>query len=896
MGWGQKQTSAFGALAPVGILTVPVASEPLSEALARQLLDLHRDALPDLSGLIVLVPNHRAGQDFARALAHAAGARALVPPRITPLKAWAESAADGVAEPHSQRLARLHGVLRQQAWLGQVDKWALAQELLTLADELSAARLGGEIAGRIRALHADTLDRAALNRETALIEAVWRTLNQDDSDPQARYARALRALAQQASAPLYAYALGPLTAVEKRFFEGYAERAPVQFFVTAEGSEGVAATLHAAWQTTEPPLKVRASALAAAHPDSPLRGHLKLCPAAHLEAEARSVATWVAEQLQAGRRQLALIALDRETSRRTRALLERMQVLVSDETGWTLSTTTAAAVIDRWLSCVADDFPHTELLDLLKSPFVLGDLAERQEPVLALEGVMRKFGIACGMRDIQRAARADSAAAQALPWLDLLSQAARSFSQSRAPLHGWLTRLLTSLEQLAALPVLRADGAGAAMLNLLDQFREELANDRERYNFNEWRRWLDMALENASFMDTGVSSPIVLTSLPAARGRVFEAVAIIGADAQHLPARATPGLFSQSIRAQLGLATAADNAAQTTDDLLHLLTQGPALISWQAWRDDEPNPASPLVVRLQALHQAAWQHPIEIQPIAEPPVQTSDLPTPSLLPAPTVPLNQLPRRYSPTAYQTLLDCPYRFYARYVLGLRLLDEAEEVLDKSDYGNALHRILKRFHDAAPPEERDAALSLLDQLSEAEFAALPAYTAADWRIKWRAIQPAYIDAWLAAMQSGWRFESAETDVETELDVPSLGKIVLHGRIDRIDRKGEALQVIDYKTTATKTLEKKRDAPGENIQLAVYAYLCNAAAAFLPINEDAITPVALDGETDVEAIVLRLPLLLEALVQQTGLIAHGVDAVCQYCEVRGLCRKGMWEAQHDG
>ena len=209
----------------MGILTVPVASGRLTEALARHLLELHRDALPDLSGLMVLVPNHRAGQDFARALSHAAGARALVPPRITPLKAWAESVADGMAEPQSQRLARLHGVLRQQGWLAQVDKWALSQELLTLADELSAARLGGEIAGRIRALHADTLDRAALNRETALIEAVWRTLNQDDSDPQARYARALRVLAQQAEAPLYAYALGPLTAIEKRFFEAYAERA-----------------------------------------------------------------------------------------------------------------------------------------------------------------------------------------------------------------------------------------------------------------------------------------------------------------------------------------------------------------------------------------------------------------------------------------------------------------------------------------------------------------------------------------------------------------------------------------------------------------------------------------------------------------------------------------------
>lgn len=869
----------------MGILTVPVSSEFVGAALARQLLEQHRDRLPDLSGLIVLVPNHRAGQDFARALADAAG-RPLMPPRITPLKTWADSVADGGAEPSAQRLARLHGVLRQQAWLGEVDTWALAQELLALADELSTARLGGEIAGRLRALHADALDR-----ETALIVAVWRALNQHDSDPQARYARALHTLAQHADAPLYAYALGPLTAVEKLFFERYAAKTPVQFFIRAESSEGVAATLQTAWQTIEPPLKTRAEALAMAHPESPLRGKLKLCPAAHLEAEARAVTTWVAEQLHAGRRRLALIALDRATSRRARALLERMQVLIADETGWTLSTTTAAAVIDRWLSCVANDFPQSELLDLLKSPFVLGELADRQKPVLALEGVIRKFGIARGMRDMRRAAQADSVAVLALRWLDSLDQAARRFTQSRASLHKWLTRLLASLEEINALPALRADAAGAAVLDMLDQFRNELADDRERYSFYEWRRWLDMALEQASFMDTGVSSPIVLTSLPAARGRVFEAVAIIGADAQHLPARAAPGLFSQPVRAQLGLATAAEDAVQTTDDLLHLLTQGPALISWQASQDNEPNPASPLVTRLQALHQAAWQCELDIQPIAEPPVHASVLPDRTRPPAPVLPLHRLPRRYSSTAYQMLLDCPYRFFARSVLGLRELDDAEDGLDKSDYGNALHRILKRFHDAAPPAERDAALQLLDRLSEAEFAPLPAYTAADWRIKWRAIQPAYIDAWLAAVQSGWRVESAETEIETELDVPSLGKIVLHGRIDRIDRNGDALQVIDYKTTARKKLETQCSTPGENVQLAVYAYLCNAAAAFLPIHDATVSPVMLDGETDVEAIVMRLPLLLEAIAQHTGLTAHGIDAVCKYCEARGLCRKGVWE-----
>ncbi|MDO9635556.1 MAG: PD-(D/E)XK nuclease family protein, partial [Thiobacillus sp.] len=359
----------------------------LPHAVARHLLDQHADRLPDLSGLTVLVPNLRAAQDLARALARGAGGHVLIPPRITPLKSWADSVAAGPAEPQARRLAQLHGVLRKTGWLGNVDRWTLAGELLTLADELSAARLGGEIGSQIRALHADALDR-----ETALIEAVWQTLNRDGHDPQARYARALDALAEQIAAapqPIYGYALGTLTAVERQFLARCAEHAPLTLF-EADADAPLAHTLHQAWMQTEPPLRDRAHALAQRLPASPLQDRLTLAPAPHLEAEARAVATWVADQLHAGRRSIALIALDRETARRVRALLERMDVLVADETGWTLSTTTAAAVIDRWLECVASDFPHVELLDLLNSPFVLGEPGARQDQVLAFELALRR--------------------------------------------------------------------------------------------------------------------------------------------------------------------------------------------------------------------------------------------------------------------------------------------------------------------------------------------------------------------------------------------------------------------------------------------------------------------------------------------------------------------------
>ncbi len=881
MGQGEGQTPIPGTL-------TPLAGAALPHAVARRLLACHADRLPDLSGIVVIVPNHRAAQDFARALARAAGCAALIPPTLMPLRAWAESLAGGRAEAPALRLARLHGVLRRSNGLGAADTWTLAGELLGLADELTATRFGEAPGARLRALHGE-----ALARETALVETVWATLGVDHDAPEARYARALDALLETlrtAPRPVHAYALGPLTGVERHFLDRCATCVPFEHH-TFDTSTGACHVLQQAWQHTDPPLAARAAALAARFPSSPLGGRITLAPAAHLEAEAQAVAAWVAGQLKAGHRDIALIALDRATARRVRALLERLDVLVADETGWALSTTAAAAVVDRWLECVAADFPHAELLDLLKSPFVLGAPGARQDEVLRFELALRRHGVAQGLADMQRLAHAEFGTLPA--WLATLADARQGFGERRAPLAVWLARLADSLACLGAIAPLTADTAGAVLLDTLDTLRRELATDTEPYGFAEWRHWLDRALEAASFVDAAVSSPVVLTSVPAARGRLFDAVAVLGADARHLPPRPAPGLFSQATRTELGLSGIREATELVVDDLMQLLVQGPALLSWQAWRDDEPNPASPLVLRLQALHQMAWGASLPLQAPGRPPAQPGEPPAAACVtPAPTVPAVHLPRRYSPTVYQILLDCPYRFFVRSVLGIRELDAADEALDKSDYGSALHRILKVFHDGAPPTERDAALAQLQSCAAAGFEALPAYTAAAWNSRWNPVQAAYVDAWLDWVAQGWHYASGETEFTVPRNVDGLGEVILHGRVDRVDVRDDVRTVIDYKTASRHQLKKKLDTPDEAVQLPFYAWLADAAAAFLPIDETPVIPLTLEGDTDIGAIAERLPALLAAIAAGAPLRAQGVDATCAHCEARGLCRKGMWHA----
>ena len=103
------------------------------------------------------------------------------------------------------------------------------------------------------------------------------------------------------------------------------------------------------------------------------RGRLSLFGAASLEEEAAAADVRVRSWLLEGRQRIAVVVQDRLVARRLRALLERAEVLVQDETGWALSTVAAATVIMRFLDCLGSDFHHRDLVDLLKSPFLFAD-------------------------------------------------------------------------------------------------------------------------------------------------------------------------------------------------------------------------------------------------------------------------------------------------------------------------------------------------------------------------------------------------------------------------------------------------------------------------------------------------------------------------------------------
>ena len=79
--------------------------------------------------------------------------------------------------------------------------------------------------------------------------------------------------------------------------------------------------------------------------------------------------------------------------------------IFSDETGWLLSTSRAAAAVDALIEVVAGNAYHRDFLDLCKSPFVFADLDTfaREAAVFSLETLIRGASVKAGLPRIRRA-------------------------------------------------------------------------------------------------------------------------------------------------------------------------------------------------------------------------------------------------------------------------------------------------------------------------------------------------------------------------------------------------------------------------------------------------------------------------------------------------------------
>ena len=900
-------------------LTHPLPwSDPLAAA-ARAILQRHASDLPDLTRLIILLPSLHAVPPFARALAAAAGKPALLLPTLTtlPQLAAAVTLSQSIAAD-SARQSLVYAALRERDWFRDGDLWSISGELLKLFDELTLHHVrlpeqGDDFVARLAAAYQARAGES-LQFEARLVHELWYALQNalgDRVDHASAYQQRLAHLAANAQLPLYTVGLADLAPSEVEFILRYAEGQPVCVFhsdALNAASDALGDMLAASWQASEQSLPERAEALRTSHPRSPLAEKLRLFPAHSLEQEARAAETQVRLWLAQGMQHIAVIAQDRLAARRVRALLERAQVLVEDETGWTLSTASASSVIMRWLDLLSGDFFHQDLLDFLKSPLVFADWphTQRKEAVYELELLIRNRGIVSRLIHYRAAANEQEAACVDL--LERLYGAQKLWPKRSQTLAAWLDTLYETLDMLGVTAALKDDLAGTQLLATLAQLREELREESGRFHFNEWRRWLDQQLESATFRDASITSPVVFTHLPATRLRRFDGVVLLGCGAENLPARGTDGLFfNQSVRAQLGLPTREASTRVELGDVAALLFTSPhTLVTWQRTVNGEEHLISPWFDLLQTVHRLAYGQDLLDTTLVGTATQCAIAPeerapvASTAQAAPTVPQIRIPEMISASGYNSLLACPYQYYARHVLKLNDLDEVQVEMEKRDFGELVHRILLNFHQSHPTLTGTNSATLeqvLRDISAGVFGPMLKlnYLSRAWALRWDKLIPGYITWQLQRERDGWRWQSGETAKRIALPLPDGMPLTLRGTLDRVDHSGVRLAVLDYKTRAPTALRNQLKETGEDVQLPVYALLAEgpvSEACYVSLDKEEVKSVPLQAELDQLSrdVARRLTDIFAAIHAGAALPAQGTEDVCIWCEMKGLCRNAYF------
>lgn len=857
----------------------------------------------DFSSLRVVVPTALHAEMLREAMA-AQLAHSFIPPRISTLDAWLSLLPPAASSAEGGRVIALYAELKKQAWLKKLlgvrrnaDLLPLAYTLIHLCDELTQAllpslKLSPHDVGRRWQAALSQLSPAArsvLSNESQLVWNVWKAQLDANDRCAARHAQMMR-LAESADEPLIWISPVEASPFEKAFLDEYGKRQPVLPILLDWHTHMLDRAYAAAW-----PEIVEQPAIDSA--DVPLHppAGVSICEAKSFEQQAQLAAQTIVEWLQNGRSQIAIVAQDRVAARRLRALLERAEIFVADETGWKLSTTRAAGMLIAWFDTVVSRAETVSLLDLLKSPYIAAGMEKRADRIMNIEIALRRANVNGGW-DAAMSALGRYPDEQA--WLGALSDAARTFQGGARTISQWIDATFLALDALDAHNALAEDPAGAQMLAMLNAMRDACRPLQEKLSFAEWRAFAGLEMEAAPFIAPLDDRRVVMLPLNGARLRSFDAVLVIGADAGNLPSRQSETLFfANAVRRELGLPTRESLQRQQLRDFAELLqANGEVVVCWQSLKNGEENPASPWIDRLRfALRRAEAadlpSHPVDIRmhPLVAQPAQAPRPSAPQLLPA----------RLSASGYNSLTGCPYQFFARHMLGLSRLEELSDMPEKRDYGEWLHEILNEYHETLlrqplPPEQR---LGKLREISEKRFDSELAGSAAalGYYVRWQKAMQAYL-AWCEEHErEGWRYAQGEQKAEKKIAFPG-GEVTLHGRLDRIDENTDGeLALFDYKAKRLPAL-RARLKEAEDHQLAFYGLLFDrpvAKAAYVSLEMD-------NGKTGAaaapnygewrQALSAQVVNNLRAISEGAPLQANGVNAVCEYCDVRGLCRKGTW------
>ena len=471
--------------------------------------------------------------------------------------------------------------------------------------------------------------------------------------------------------------------------------------------------------------------------------------------------------------------------------------------------------------------------------------------------------------------------------------------------------LLSVLESIGIHESLQNDAAGQQLLQTLETHINSTRNNSIKINWKEWRQWLRDLFENNYFIPEGTDERITLCGFEHIDNFSFNAAIIAGVEENRLTATKTQRtFFNEKVRHELHLPTSHESAAINFVRFRQLLQQcNHLLLSAETESHGEAQEICSWVKLIELFSAQAYSESLlntELDQLIQQRIKFNQQRNHLAInetkqPSPTAPSELIPTRVSATQYQSLIDCPYQYFAKYVLELRDQDSSDE-FEASDFGKLVHQSLLEFHfgekyktgTSFATEHRSTLIEELSNASTSLFmrTSFPATVKEGWLQRWLSNVPEYID-WAIERGKEWKALRGEYSLEIQLNTNTS----LYGQIDRIDSDNKHYAVIDYKTGSTKP-SKKSVMNGETVQLPFYAlldsHITQAEYLTLGTQGEVKASALLNNEelaTLKSAHLPRLENLLNELKAESKLPAHGDDKVCRVCDYEGLCRKAHWE-----
>ncbi|MEO8926043.1 MAG: double-strand break repair protein AddB, partial [Caulobacteraceae bacterium] len=568
------------------------------------------------------------------------------------------------------------------------------------------------------------------------------------------------------------------------------------------------------------------------------------------EEEAASVAALLLrEVLETPGKTAALITPDADLARRVSARLTRWGIAADSSAGQPLAAAPAAVLAGLVARAAVDPADPVTLLAIVKHPLTRLGLDEetlnrgrRSLERYGLRGArpggwealvqrLREAAGEAGERDEAgqaRAAAIDLAIDLASRLHAALDAADAPYADDVAPAADATRAVVEVLERLAAGPQgglgeLWAGQAGEAAAGLIAALLEE-SDGLPPITRAGFAQLLDSLMAGELVRPGGASHPR-LRILGVLEARLIRADRLILAGLEEgVWPRAAPidPFLSRPMREKLGLPPPERRIGLSAHDFAQAAAAPEVILIHSERRAGGPAVASRWLWRLRTLARGAgvdlpdrpeilaWARALDA-PLASPPPALKT----ATRPRPAPPLAARPRRMSVTAVERWVRDPYAIYARDVLKLRPLDAPDEPIEALARGSAIHAAFERFareHPDVLPTDAEARFAALI-VEELERAGMPPARMAREHALAANVAP-WVVAFEARRRPGARLV-VEASGEHVFETPG-GPFRLTARADRIEARGEAADILDFKTGAPPSPKQVRAGLSPQLTLA--------------------------------------------------------------------------------